>query len=380
MAMALSGILPGNLIPKRHGRRKLLFRIRDAAILFLLQLSGMRVLFIGGTGIISTACTALAAERGIELTLLTRGKHEANVPRGVKILSGDVNSPAMAAKLSKEQFDAVVDWIAFTPPDIERDISLFRGHTRQFTFISSASVYQKPPSHYLITESTPLANPHWDYSRNKIACEERLMQAYREEGFPVTIVRPSLTYGETLVPLIMNSWAEMSYTAVDRMLRGEEVIVPGDGTSLWVLTHNTDFAKGLIGLLGNEQAIGHAFHITSDEVLTWNQIYQMVGAAIGVEPKLVHIPSDFIVTCLPDKEGSLLGDKSLSVVFDNTKIKRFVPDYCATTTFAQGIRKSLAWFDADPVRKRIDVEANATWNKLLSAYKKGMEDALKSFR
>lgn len=378
--MALSGILPGNLIPKRHGRRKLLFRIRDAAILFLLQLSGMRVLFIGGTGIISTACTALAAERGIELTLLTRGKHEANVPRGVKILSGDVNSPAMAAKLSKEQFDAVVDWIAFTPPDIERDISLFRGHTRQFTFISSASVYQKPPSHYLITESTPLANPHWDYSRNKIACEERLMQAYREEGFPVTIVRPSLTYGETLVPLIMNSWAEMSYTAVDRMLRGEEVIVPGDGTSLWVLTHNTDFAKGLIGLLGNEQAIGHAFHITSDEVLTWNQIYQMVGAAIGVEPKLVHIPSDFIVTCLPDKEGSLLGDKSLSVVFDNTKIKRFVPDYCATTTFAQGIRKSLAWFDADPVRKRIDVEANATWNKLLSAYKKGMEDALKSFR
>ena len=340
----------------------------------------MRVLFIGGTGIISTACTALAAERGIELTLLTRGKHEANVPRGVKILSGDVNSPAMAANLSNEQFDAVADWIAFTPPDIERDLSLFRGRTRQFIFISSASVYQKPPSHYLITESTPLANPHWDYSRNKIACEERLMQAYRDEAFPVTIVRPSLTYGETLIPLIMNSWAEMSYTAVDRMLRGEEVIVPGDGTSLWVLTHNSDFAKGLVGLLGNEQAIGHAFHITSDEVLTWNQIYKTVGAAIGVEPKLVHIPSDFIVACLPDKEGSLLGDKSLSVVFDNTKIKRFVPDYCATTTFAQGIRKSLAWFDADPVRKRIDHEANTTWNKLLSAYKKGMGAAVKSFR
>ncbi|HET8824299.1 MAG TPA: SDR family oxidoreductase [Terriglobales bacterium] len=340
----------------------------------------MKVLFIGGTGIISTACTVLAVERGIEMTLLTRGKHEANIPRGARILSGDVNTPELASKLSQEKFDAVVDWIAFTPADIERDIKLFRGRTRQFIFISSASVYQKPPSHYLITESTPLANPYWDYSRNKIACEELLMQTYRDESFPVTIIRPSLTYGETLVPLIMNSWAEMSYTAVDRMLRGEEMIVPGDGTSLWVLTHNTDFAKGLVGLLGHEQAIGHAFHITSDEVLTWNQIFEIVGAAAGVKPKLVHIPSDLIVDCLPEKEGSLLGDKSLSVVFDNTKIKRFVPDYCATITFAQGIRKSLAWFDADPARKRIDHQANATWNKLITAYKKGMDEAIKSFR
>jgi nucleoside-diphosphate-sugar epimerase len=339
----------------------------------------MKVLFIGGTGIISTACTTLAIQHGLDLTLLTRGKHDANIPHGARILSGDVNAPELASKLSQENFDAVVDWIAFTPADIERDINLFRGRTRQFIFISSASVYQKPPSHYLITESTPLANPYWDYSRNKIACEERLMQAYRDGSFPITIVRPSLTYGETLVPLIMNSWAEMSYTAVDRMLRGQEVIVPGDGTSLWVLTHNTDFAKGLVGLLGNEQAIGHAFHITSDEVLTWNQIYKTVATATGVEPKIVHIPSDFIVACLPEKEGSLLGDKSLSVVFDNTKIKRFVPDYCATTTFAQGIRRSLAWFDADPIRKRVDHEANATWDKLIMAYKKGMAEALKGF-
>lgn len=340
----------------------------------------MKVLFIGGTGIISTACTALALERGYDLTLLTRGKHDAKIPPGAKVLTGDVNSPEVAAKLSHEKFDAVVDWIAFTPADIERDIALFRGHTRQFIFISSASVYQKPPSHYLITESTPLANPHWDYSRNKIACEERLLQAYREESFPVTIVRPSLTYGETLIPLIMNSWAEMSYTMVDRMLRGEEVIVPGDGSSLWVITHNTDFAKGLVGLLGNEQAIGHAFHITSDEVLTWDQLYKIVGAAARVEPKIVHIPSDFIVACMPEKEGSLLGDKSLSVVFDNSKIKRFVPGYCATVSFAEGIRRSLAWFDADPARKRIDHDANATWNKLVSAYKKGMAEAVQSFR
>ena len=206
------------------------------------------------------------------------------------------------------------------------------------------------------------------------------MQAYRDESFPVTIVRPSLTYGETLIPLIMNSWAEMSYTMVDRMLRGEEVIVPGDGSSLWVITHNTDFAKGLVGLLGNEQAIGHAFHITSDEVLTWDQLYKIVGAAARVEPKIVHIPSDFIVACMPEKEGSLLGDKSLSVVFDNSKIKRFVPGYCATVSFAEGIRRSLAWFDADPARKRIDHDANATWNKLVSAYKKGMAEAVQSFR
>ena len=339
----------------------------------------MKVLFIGGTGIISTACSALALERGFDLTLLTRGKHDATIPAGAKVLRGDVNSAELAKQLSQEKFDVVVDWIAFTPADIERDIALFRGRTRQFLFISSASVYQKPPSHYLITESTPLANPRWDYSRNKIACEERLMKAYRDESFPITIVRPSLTYGETLVPLIMNSWAEMSYTAVDRMLRGLEVIVPGDGTSLWVITHNSDFAKGLVGLLGHEQAIGHAFHITSDEVLTWDQLYNIVAAAAGVDPKLVHIPSDFIVACLPDKEGSLLGDKSLSVVFDNTKIKRFVPDYCATTTFAQGIRKSLAWFDADPARKRIDGEANSTWDKLIAAYKKGMAEAVKGF-
>jgi nucleoside-diphosphate-sugar epimerase len=340
----------------------------------------MKILFIGGTGIISTACTALAAERGLDLTLLTRGKHAGSIPRGVRILTEDINSPSLPAKLANEHFDVVVDWIAFTPADIERDISLFRGRTRQFIFISSASAYQKPALDYLITESTPLANPHWDYSRNKIACEELLMKAYRDEGFPITIVRPSLTYGETLIPLVMNSWAEMSYTAVDRMVRGEKVIVPGDGSSLWVITHNTDFAKGFVGVLGHQQAIGHAFHITSDEVLTWNQLYQIVAAAAGVEPKLVHIPSDFIVACLPDKEGSLLGDKSLSAVFDNTKIKRFVPSYCATTTFAEGIRRSLAWFDADPSRKVIDTEANSTWDKLITAYEKGLSDAVRSFR
>ncbi len=338
----------------------------------------MKILFIGGTGIISTACTALAAKRGLDLTLLTRGEHGSQLPPGVKALSADVNDPALLQKLEHESFDAVVDWIAFTTADIERDLKLFRGRTRQFIFISSTSAYQKPQTHYLMTESTPLANPHWDYSRNKIACEERLMQAYREEGFPVTIVRPSLTYGETLIPLVLNSW-QQSYTAVDRMLRGQKMIVPGDGSSLWVVTHNTDFAKGLVGLLGHQQAIGHAFHITSDEVLAWDQLFRIVGNAVGVEPQPVHIPSDFIAACLPEKEGTLIGDKSVSVVFDNSKIKRFVPGYCATTSFAEGIRRSLAWFNADPSRKQIDHQVNASMDKLICAYEKGMSEAVRSF-
>jgi len=338
----------------------------------------MKILFIGGTGVISTACTTLAAGRGMDVTLLTRGQHASQLPAGVRTLIADANDPSLIEKLDRESFDAVVDWIAFTPADIERDLKLFRGRTRQFVFISSASAYQKPQTHYLISESTPLANPYWDYSRNKIACEERLMAAYRDQGFPVTIVRPSLTYGESLIPLVLNSW-ERSYTAVDRMIRGQKLIVPGDGTSLWVITHNTDFAKGLVGLLGNQQAIGHSFHITSDEVLTWDQMFRTVGDAVGVEPRLLHISSDFIAACLPDKKGTLIGDKSVSVVFDNSKIKRFVPEYRATTSFAEGIRRSLAWFNADAARKQIDSQVNAAMDKLIGLYEKGMSEAVRSF-
>ena len=340
----------------------------------------MKILFIGGTGIISTASTALAASRGMDLTLLSRGQHNPSspLPSGVKTLVADVNDPALTRKLERESFDAVVDWVAFTPADIERDLRLFRGRTRQFVFISSASAYQKPQTHYLMTESTPLANRYWEYSRNKIACEERLLRAYREEGFPITIVRPSLTYGDTQIPLVLNSW-ERSYTAVDRMIRGQKLVVPGDGTSLWVVTHNSDFAKGLVGLLGHAQALGQAFHITSDEVLTWDQLFRIVGEAVGVEPKIVHIPSEFVAACLPDKTGTLLGDKSVSVVFDNSKIKRFVPDYCATTPFAEGVRRSLAWFNADTSRKQIDPAVNASLDQLIAAYEKGMSEAVASF-
>jgi len=340
----------------------------------------MKVLFIGGTGIISSACSRLAVQRGIDLTLLTRGQHAAETVDGAETVRADINDGSTVARqLDGRHFDAIVNWIAFTPADIERDLKLFRGRTRQYIFISSASAYQKPSASYLITESTPLANPHWDYSRNKIACEERLLRAYREQGFPVTIVRPSLTYGDNLIPLVINSW-ERSYTVVDRMLRGQKVIVPGDGSSLWVITHNTDFAKGFTGLLGHEQALGHAFHITTDEVLTWDQLYRTLAAAVGVEPRIVHIPSDFMVACLPEMEGTLIGDKSVSVVFDNSKIKRWVPDYMATTRFAQGIRQSLAWFDSDPRRKLIDAEQNATWDGLIDSYEKGLKQAVGRIR
>jgi nucleoside-diphosphate-sugar epimerase len=340
----------------------------------------MKVLFIGGTGIISTASTKLAVERGINLTLLRRGVREADVPINLSTITADIRDETAASEaLGKRTWDAVVDWTAFTAADVERDIRLFRGRTNQFIFISSASAYQKPVGHYLITESTPLVNPYWQYSRDKIACEERLLQAYREEGFPVTIVRPSLTYGETQIVLAVNSW-QKSYTAVDRMRRGKKVIVPGDGTSLWVITHNSDFAKGLVGLLGHRQAIGHAFHITSDEVMTWDQFYRITAQAAGVEPQLVHIPSEFIGACMRDSVGSLTGDKAVSVVFDNSKIKRFVPGYCATVSFAQGIQRTIDWFDADARRKQIDEGENASWDKLIDAYESGVDEALRRFR
>ncbi len=342
----------------------------------------MRLLFLGGTGIISTACVELALARGHEVHVLNRGRRAAaaGVPVGVQSHVADLaDEAAVERALGGTTWDAVVDFLAFVTADVERDLRLFRGKTGQLVFISSASAYQRPPSHYLVTESTPLANPHWEYSRNKIACEERLMAAHRAERFPVTIVRPSLTYGETQIPLALNSWAR-SYTVVDRMRRGLPVIVPGDGTSLWTLTHNTDFARGLLGLLGNTQALGHAFHVTSDEVLTWDQAYRAVAAAAGVaRPELVHVASDFIVACLPGEEGNLLGDKATSVVMDNAKVKRFVPDFVATTRFEVGIRRTLAWFDADPARRLVDEETTRSHDRILAAYRVGLEAARKEF-
>ncbi len=338
----------------------------------------MKVLFIGGTGLISSACTRLAVDRGVDLFLLNRGSNPDRA-RGATPLVADLHDEAATERaLAGHRFDVVVDWLAFTVEDIERDLRLFRGRADQFIFISSASAYRKPPGDWIIREDTPLANPFWDYSQNKIACEERLMRAYRQDGFPVTIVRPSLTYGDTQVPLSVNSW-ERPFTAIARMRQGKPIIVPGDGTALWTITHNSDFAVALVGLLGRRAAIGHAFNIMSDEVLTWDEIYRQTAAAAGVEPRLVHIASDFIAACLPEWSGTLLGDKSGSAVFDTTKIKRFVPDFRTATPYAEGIRRTVAWFDADPSRQEIDTEMDARWDRLIAAYEQGLANAMKVF-
>ena len=337
----------------------------------------MKVLFLGGTGIISTACTELAVARGLDVTVLNRSRRDA-IP-GARQMAGDVNAPAFAAQVANATWDAVVDFLAFDAAAIEQRLAAFSGRTAQYVFISSASAYQKPGTHPLITESTPLANPFWDYSRRKIEAEERLTRAYRETGFPITIVRPSLTYGNTVVPLAVNSW-EKSFTAIARLRAGQPLIIPGDGLSLWTITHNTDFAKALIGLLGHPAAIGHPVQITSDEALTWNQIYAATAEAAGVaRPAFIHIASDFITACLPDMTGTLLGDKSHSALFDNTKIKRLVPDYVASTRYVDGIKRTLAWFDADPRRQQIDAQANADWDRLIAAYQRGLAAARTEF-
>jgi nucleoside-diphosphate-sugar epimerase len=326
----------------------------------------MKALFIGGTGIISSACSQLAIERGIELTLLNRGRTTRPIPESAQILVGDIRDKAsVRAALGSREFDVVVNWIAFTPEHIETDLELFAGRTRQYIFISSASAYQTPPAHLPVTESTPLANPFWAYSRAKIACEERLVQAYRDEGFPITIVRPSHTYDRTLLPM------RGRYTVVDRMRKGKKVIVHGDGTSLWTLTHHRDFAKGFVGLLGNIQAIGDTFHITSDENLTWNQIFETVAQAAGTTARIVHVPSEMIAAFDAEWGASLLGDKSHSMIFDNTKIKRIVPDYLATIPFTLGAEQIMAWYDADPTRQTVDEEFDQLLDRIIA----GIESA-----
>lgn len=335
----------------------------------------MKLLFIGGTGVISAACSELAVQRGHELFLVNRS-HSKKIPppNHATILQADIHAdPAHLSRLlAGHRFDAVVDFLAFFPHDIARDLSLFRDQTEQFVFISSASAYQKPSKNYLITEETPLENPFWEYSQGKIACEELLMKEYRENGFPATIVRPSLTYGLFQIPLCTGSWSH-PWTLIHRMKQGKPVIVPGDGTSLWVLTWNADFAVGLLGLLGNQKALGEAFHITSDEVLNWNQIYLEVYDALGREPNIVHIPSDFIARFDDHAVGSLSGDKANSVVFDNSKIKRFVPEFDCKVKWSEGVRRSLAWFEAHPEFQTLDHDAIQKWEKIIGAYRRAFE-------
>ena len=327
----------------------------------------MKALFIGGTGVISSACSRLAIERGIELYLLNRGESARPVPVGARVLRGNIRNLDEAKRaLQGHQFDAVVDWIVFTPEQAQADVELLRGRTAQYIFISSAAVYQTPPTSLPVTESTPLDNPYWDYARAKIACEDVLRQAYHSEKFPVTIVRPSHTYDQTKLPVVGG------YTVVHRMRQGKPVIVHGDGTSLWTLMHHRDFAKGFVGLLGNSHAIGDAFHITSDEILTWNQIYEIIAHAAGAEARIVHVPSEVIAAYDPQWGAGLLGDKAHSMIFDNTKIKHAVPDFVAAIPFSRGAQEILAWFDADPARQVVDNRLDQLMDKIIAAQKSAL--------
>jgi nucleoside-diphosphate-sugar epimerase len=322
----------------------------------------MKVLFIGGTGAISRYSAELAIARGIELHLMTRGQSARPLAEGAHLLHLDFKdtSGEVEQALENHYFDAVVNWICYHPDQAERDVNLFRGKCGQYIFISSASVYQKPVASLPITESTPAHNPFWQYSREKIACEERLLRAYREEGFPVTIVRPSHTYDERMLPF------QGGWTVLERLRRGQPAIVHGDGTSLWVLTHSRDFAKGFVPLLGHPAALGGTYHITSDELLTWNQIFTILARQVGVEnPALVHVPSEVIARYHAGWGSSLLGDKAHSVIFDNSKIRRLAPDFVCTTPFARGAEEVATWFLHDPARQVVNAEFDALQDRIL---------------
>jgi nucleoside-diphosphate-sugar epimerase len=329
----------------------------------------LKVLFVGGTGIISSACAALALDRGIDLWLLRRGRSPRPADPRAHVLTADGrDGTSIARAVEGQTFDAVVQWVAFTPDEIERDVALFGKKTRQYLFISSASVYQTPPERVPVTEATPLSNPYWKYSRDKIACELALTAAARDRGFPMTIVRPSHTYDRTLLP------PHGGWTVVDRMRRKAAIVVHGDGTSLWTLTHHADFARGLVGLLGLESALGEAFHVTSDEALTWDQIHHAIARAANTSARIVHVPSELIARYDTDWGASLLGDKAHSMIFDNTKIKRYVPDFSATTPFEQGAEEIVEWYDADPNRRVIDRAYEATVSRILAAYARALPD------
>ena len=330
----------------------------------------MKILMIGGTGTISSAITRQLAAAGHDLWLLNRGNRHDEVPAGVHQLIADISDEAKVLQLlGDEYFDAVCEFIGFLPSQVERDIRLFTGRTRQYVYISSASAYHKPASSHLITEGTTLANPYWQYSRDKIACEELLLKAHREQGFPMTIVRPSHTYCERGVPVSVHG-LKGSWQVLRRMLDGKPVIVQGDGSSLWTLTWNEDFARGFIGLLGNPKAIGEAFQIMSDESLTWNQVYQAVADALGVPFKPYYVASEFLAAVSPrewDFTGNLLGDKAVTVVFDCTKLKRAVPGFCATTRFHEGVRRCIDYLWAHPECQVEDPEFDAWCDRVIEA-------------
>ncbi len=330
----------------------------------------MKILFLGGTGNISTACVEHALARGHEVGLLTRGHRPAPFGPRTEVFRGDRDDAGALRRAAASRWDAVVDFLAYTPPQVDAAVEAFAGRTGQYVFISTAAAYDKPNARLPITEDAPLANPCWEYARLKIACEASMRRARLERGLPATIVRPSYTYGPTWIP---SGFGGQDYTVVDRMRRGLPVVCHGDGTALWGMTHSHDFAVGLVGLLGHPGAIGEAFHITTDEVLTWDAIYRTIARAAGVEAHLVHVPSALIAALVPDRGASLLGDKAHSSVFDNAKVRRLVPEFQPRVTFADGIARSIAWFDEDPARRVVSPAANDNIERVLAAWRRAWE-------
>jgi nucleoside-diphosphate-sugar epimerase len=305
----------------------------------------------------------LCVENGIDLYLLNRGQTGRQILKDVKAFKADIhNSEQVKSVLKNETFDVVVDWIAYTPENVKNDFEIFKDKTSQYIFISSASAYQKPPSILPIKETEPLINPYWEYSKNKIFCEDYLLKKFRENEFPVTIVRPSHTYDRTKIAL------SGGYTALNRMLKGKKVILHGDGTSLWTLTHHKDFAQGFIGLLGNEKSIGQSYHITSDEVLTWNQICEIFAETLGIQAQIVHVPSELIYRYDKEWGEGLLGDKAHCMIFDNTKIKQINPEFEAKISFREGAKEIIAWYDEDPSRKVIDQRWDSIMDEIVNRY------------
>jgi len=338
----------------------------------------MKALFIGGTGTISTEISKLCLRKGWDLTLLNRGRTSDLFPKGARLIQGDINQEdEIRPLLAGKDWDVVADFIAFTPQQVQRDIRLFEGHTAQYFFISSASAYQKPLSSPWITEGTPLHNPYWKYSRNKAACETLLREAYDRTGFPITIIRPSHTYCERSVPVALHG-TKGSFQVLERIRAGKKIIIPGDGTTLWTLTHSRDFAVAFEGLMANPHALGEVFHITGDESLTWNQIHDCVGAALGREVHSVHIPSGTLGRLYPDMVGNLTGDKSNTVLFDNTKIKRAVPWFQTTTLFSRGARECVDYIYSHPECQVPDPEFDNWCDRLLDAWGR-MEATLPKF-
>ncbi|MDH2444733.1 SDR family oxidoreductase [Amnibacterium sp. CER49] len=320
----------------------------------------LRILFLGGSGIISSASVRLAAARGHEVTVLNRGRTTHRpLPDSVETLVADQrDAAAVDAALGDREFDVVAQFLAFTPEHVQTDLDRFRGRTGQYVFISSASAYQKPPASVPVTESTPLKNPFWQYSRDKIACEDLLMRAYRDDDLPMTIVRPSHTYDDSTLPTL-GGWTDIA-----RMRQGKPVIVHGDGTTQWTLTHTDDFAVGFVGLLGRPETVGNAYTITGDSAPTWDQVYTWLGRAAGAEPTLVHVASETIARELPDKGPGLVGDKAHSMVFDTTKLRRIVPEFTTTIPYVEGARRTLAWFDAHEDAQQVDDELDAAFDRL----------------